>query len=146
MGKLYRNLCLCIGMLIFFFWAMYPPQEKLRLGKDLAGGVTLVYQLDIGNNEDATRVVSDTIAALKDRVDPDGLLEISMVRQGRDRIEISMPLPRQEVKDLRASYEEELRSLGRGALTRDRRVVRRGATGRGPPVCGVRCPARARAP
>jgi SecD/SecF fusion protein len=120
MGKLYRNLCLCIGMLIFFFWAMYPPQEKLRLGKDLAGGVTLVYQLDIGNNEDATRVVSDTIAALKDRVDPDGLLEISMVRQGRDRIEISMPLPRQEVKDLRAAYEEELRSLGRGALTRDR--------------------------
>lgn len=120
MGKLYRNLCLCIGLLIFFFWAMYPPQEKLRLGKDLAGGVTLVYQLDIGTNEDAGKVVSDTINALKDRVDPDGLLEISMVRQGRDRIEISMPLPRQEVKDLRAAYEDELRNLGRNALTRDR--------------------------
>ncbi|MBY0114073.1 MAG: protein translocase subunit SecD [Phycisphaerales bacterium] len=120
MGKLYRNLCLCIGMLIFFFWAMYPPQEKLRLGKDLAGGVTLVYQLDIASNEDASKVVNDTISALKDRVDPDGLLEISMVRQGRDRIEISMPLPRQEVKDLRAKYEEELRNLGRNALTRDR--------------------------
>lgn len=120
MGKLYRNLCLCIGMLIFFFWAMYPPQEKLRLGKDLAGGVTLVYQLDIGNNEDATQVVNDTINALKDRVDPDGLLEISMVRQGRDRIEISMPLPRREVKDLRAAYEDSLKALGREALTRDR--------------------------
>lgn len=120
MGKLYRNLCLCIGMLIFFFWAMYPPAEKLRLGKDLAGGVTLVYQLDIANNEDATRVVSDTINALKDRVDPDGLLEIAMVRQGRDRIEITMPLPRQEVKDLRAKFEDELKALGRNALSRDR--------------------------
>ena len=46
-----------------------------------AGGVTLVYQLDIASNEDATKVVNDTINALKDRVDPDGLLEIAIDRK-----------------------------------------------------------------
>jgi len=120
MGKLYRNLCIVLAIIIFFAWQTFPPAERLRLGKDLAGGVTLVYQVEIGPNEDAKRVVADTIEVLKNRVDPDGLMEISMVSQGRDRIEISMPLPRQEVKDLKAKFEDELRRLGRTGLTRER--------------------------
>lgn len=120
MAKLYRNLCLCLAIIIFFLWSIFPPEERLRLGKDLRGGVTLVYQLEIGPTEDAAKVVSDTIEVLRNRVDPDGLLEISMVRQGRDRIEITMPLPRQEVKDLKAVYENALRQLGRTSVTRDR--------------------------
>ncbi len=120
MGKLYRNLCIVLAVIVFFAWQIYPPQEKLRLGRDLAGGVTLIYQLDIGQDEDAKKVVADTIDVLKRRVDPDGLLEISMVSQGRDRIEISMPLPRQEVKDLKQKYEDELARLARTGLTRDK--------------------------
>lgn len=120
MGKLYRNFCIVLAIIAFFLWQLYPPQETLRLGKDLAGGVTLVYQLEIGQDEDAPKVVADTIEVLKRRVDPDGLLEIAMVRQGRDRIEISMPLPRQEVKELKGKFEDELRKLGRTTLTRER--------------------------
>ncbi|MGH7242938.1 MAG: protein translocase subunit SecD [Phycisphaerales bacterium] len=120
MGKLYRNLCIVLAIIVFFAWQVNPPSERLRLGKDLAGGVTLVYQVEIGPNEDAKRVVADTIEVLKQRVDPDGLMEISMVSQGRDRIEISMPLPRDEVKELKTKFEEELRRLGRTGLTRER--------------------------
>ncbi|MFO0861630.1 MAG: protein translocase subunit SecD [Phycisphaerales bacterium] len=120
MGKLYRNLCIVLAIIIFFAWQVFPPEERLRLGKDLAGGVTLVYQVEIGPDEDAKKVVADTIDVLKQRVDPDGLLEIAMVSQGRDRIEISMPLPREEVKELKAKYEEELRRLGRTGLSRER--------------------------
>lgn len=120
MGKLYRNLCIVLALIVFFAWQTYPPAERLRLGKDLAGGVTLIYQVEIGQDEDAKKVIGETIKILKERVDPDGLLEISMVSQGRDRIEISMPLPREEVKELKAKFEEELRRLGRTSLTRER--------------------------
>ena len=120
MGKLYRNLCIVLALIAFFAWQVNPPAERLRLGKDLAGGVTLIYQVEIGQDEDAKKVIGDTIKILKERVDPDGLLEISMVSQGRDRIEISMPLPRDEVKELKAKFEEELRRLGRTGLTRER--------------------------
>lgn len=120
MGKLYRNLCIVLAIIVFFAWQTFPPEERLRLGKDLAGGVTLVYQVEIGPDEDAKKVVTDTIEVLKNRVDPDGLMEISMVSQGRDRIEISMPLPRDEVKQLKLQFEDELRRLGRTGLTRER--------------------------
>ncbi|MBX3378894.1 MAG: protein translocase subunit SecD [Phycisphaeraceae bacterium] len=120
MGKLYRNFCIVLAIILFFAWQIFPPAERLRLGKDLAGGVTLIYQVEIGQDEDAKKVVADTIEVLKNRVDPDGLMEISMVSQGRDRIEISMPLPRAEVKELKAKFEEQLRRLGRNSLSRER--------------------------
>jgi hypothetical protein len=56
------------------------------------------------------------IDVLKDRVDPEGQLDITMVQQGRDQIEITMPLPSERVKRMRADFERELTNLERVAL------------------------------
>ncbi len=116
MGKIYLRIALVIAVMIVMISSIMPPAQKLKLGKDLAGGATLLYSVTIKPGENAAEVLQKTIEVLKNRVDPDGLAEISFVAQGRDRIEISMPLPGPEVKELRRAFEAELATLGRFAL------------------------------
>jgi SecD/SecF fusion protein len=117
MRNVVRNLCLVAGLLVLATWSIIPPSEKLRQGKDLRGGFSLVYQLQIDSSENASEVMGRTITVLKDRVDPQGLLEISIVPQGRDRIEITMPLPSDEVKALRTVYIEKLEALSASEIS-----------------------------
>lgn len=105
-----RYLILSIVVLTACALAIWPPEKNLRLGKDLAGGVNLVYTLDV-QKDDSPDVVARTIEVIKDRVNPDGLFEMSFVQQGRDRLEITMPLPNDQVKKLRAAYEAQLDRL-----------------------------------
>ncbi len=93
MRHLVRTAILVVVVMAIFTISIFPPEKNLRLGKDLSGGVSLVYSLAIGPGEDSASTIARTIDVLKRRVDPDGLFEIAMVAQGRDRIEITMPLP-----------------------------------------------------
>jgi len=105
-------LCL-IGISI---WSILPTEDKLRRGKDLAGGVSLVYQVEL-KPDDPDNTVPRMIDLLKRRVDPSGVLDITMVRQGGNRIEVTMPLPGEKVKALRAEFEAALAKISSGALT-----------------------------
>ncbi|MCC6676555.1 MAG: protein translocase subunit SecD [Phycisphaerales bacterium] len=120
MRHLIRNAALCIALLILFTWSIVPPEKKIRLGKDLRGGVSLVYSVQIRAGENPDEIIGRTIEVLKERVDPEGLYEISMIKRGRDRIEISMPLPGPEVAKLKKAFEEELSKLGRAAISPSR--------------------------
>jgi SecD/SecF fusion protein len=108
-----------LAILVIALGSIFPPSEKLRLGKDLRGGTTLVYAVDIPAGQDAQEVLGKTIQILKKRVDPSGLLEIQMVAQGRDRIEVTMPLPSEKVKALRAEFDRAIGELGQCAVTQD---------------------------
>ncbi len=112
MGRLYQRIAIQVAILVAVLYAIWPPDQQLKFGKDLAGGVSLVYSLQLSDSDDAAVVMAKVIEALKNRVDPNGVLEISIQPMGRDRIDISMPLPRQEVKDLRAAFEAKLKKLG----------------------------------
>ena len=83
---------------------IWPLSESIRQGKDLRGGFSLTYQLQIDPSQNAGEVMDTTITVLKDRVDPNGTLDLSIVPQGRDRLEITMPLPNERMKALRAEY------------------------------------------
>ena len=120
MRPLLKTLFLVLAVLVVFTWAIIPPDKKLRRGKDLAGGVSMTYAVQIESNEDAKAILAKTIEVLKERVDPNGVMEISMVAQGRDRIEISMPLPSERVKALRKEFEDALAEIGRNRLTQSR--------------------------
>ena len=89
-------------------WAALPPDEKIRLGRDLSGGVSLVYSVRMPDGADRTEVLDQTIRVLNDRVNPQGVLDIAMTPLGADRIEIVMPLPNEEVKELSQAYETTL--------------------------------------
>jgi len=106
-----RNMTIAIAMLVLAFWAAYPPSETIGLGKDLRGGASLIYSVEISSSETASEVIPQVIDVLKKRIDPNGLYEISIVRQGQDRIEITMPLPSEHVKELKQVFEKELAKL-----------------------------------
>jgi SecD/SecF fusion protein len=120
MRQLYKTLIFVVVVIMAAVYFIYPPSESLRLGKDLRGGVSLVYSVSIAPNEDPKEVIDKTIQALKERVDPDGVMEISMVQVGNDRIEVTMPLPGEEVKKLKQEFDEQLANLARNRLTEAR--------------------------
>lgn len=106
-----RNIIIAFALLIISVWAANPPSEKIGLGKDLRGGASLIYSVELGSTENANDVIPQVIDVLKKRIDPNGLFEISIVRQGQDRIEITMPLPSDKVKALKQHFEDELSKL-----------------------------------
>lgn len=120
MRHIFKMTFLVLAVLVFFAWKIMPPEKTLRRGKDLAGGVSMVYAVDIAANEDAKAVLDSTIRVLKERVDPEGVMDISMVAQGRDRIDINMPLPSDQVKAARKQFEDALAELGRNKLSDQR--------------------------
>ncbi|MGV6814066.1 MAG: protein translocase subunit SecD [Phycisphaerales bacterium] len=114
-----RNMTIAIAMLILAFVVSTPLSQKIGLGKDLRGGVSLIYPVDIGSSESAGEVIPQVIEVLKDRIDPNGLYEISIVRQGQDRIEITMPLPSAYVLELKKNFENELSKLSLTSIDSD---------------------------
>jgi SecD/SecF fusion protein len=111
MRHLVRNICVALALVVMAVWAASPPAEKIKLGKDLQGGSSLTYSVQMDRTENPDEVIPKIIEVLKRRIDPNGLFEISIVRQGQDRIEITMPLPGETVKALRQDFEDELAKL-----------------------------------
>jgi SecD/SecF fusion protein len=107
---------------------LYPPESKLRKGKDLAGGVTLVYSIDVQPGESPGAVLDQVATVLKGRVDPTGQLEVTFVPQGSDRLEVTMPLPTEGVKKLRADFERAIDEISQSWLSEDEleRMLRSG--------------------
>ncbi len=76
------------GLGVAFMW---PPWTKLKKGIDLAGGTILVYEVN-EKSLPAGFKMDDLVAALKRRINPDGIKEISIRAIGGDkRIEIILP-------------------------------------------------------
>merc|ERR1711938_349751 len=99
---------LIVGVCVF---SVYPPKTKIRLGKDLQGGVSLIYSVKVADDSDPDEVQAQTIDVLKQRVNPQGILDIAMQPVGRDRIEVVMPLPNDDVRALQQTYRDALDAL-----------------------------------
>ncbi len=96
-------IALCVSMILL---------KGIRLGKDLRGGVSLIYAVHMPDDVlDPQGLMTQMITVLQDRVNPSGQLDISMLPLGRERLEIAMPLPSQEVRDLKDAYQAALARL-----------------------------------
>ena len=118
MQNLLWKIILIVLLLIGCVFAITPPEKKIRLGRDLSGGVSLIYSVRMDEGVDRQTVLSQTIEVLKERVNPDGVFDIQMTPLGTDRIEVVMPLPSPEVKDLANVYKGYLDTLLEGAQIR----------------------------
>ncbi|MFK7959297.1 MAG: protein translocase subunit SecD [Phycisphaerales bacterium] len=89
--------------------------RKPSLGRDLRGGVSLIYAVDIPENatQSPEEILTQTITSLQDRVNPQGVIDIQMEPLGRDRIQITMPLPTPEIQALKQKAEDAIRALMR---------------------------------
>ncbi len=109
-----NNLWLKLGILVTLcaLCAWRLTASGIRYGKDLQGGVSLVYAVRMpADQQDPDRVLGRVIDVLKQRVNPQGVLDIGMTPQGNDRIEVVMPLPSAEVRALQQDYRARLDAL-----------------------------------
>ena len=97
-----RKTILILALLVGAVLSIVLPEEPFRYGLDLQGGTRLVYKLDwdqalaegkISEAEyaDQATLLSNTLDILRERVDPNGVLEASFIAQGTDRFVIEIP-------------------------------------------------------
>lgn len=101
------DIAVIVGTCAIMAWAIFPIDQKVKLGRDLRGGVSLIYSVAMPEGvDDATKseILKQTIVTLKNRVNPQGVLDLTMSPQGDDRIEVVMPLPGDEVRAAQKSY------------------------------------------
>ena len=95
-------------------WAIWPVDQRIKLGRDLRGGVSLIYSVSMPEGvDDETKgvILKETIKTLKNRVNPQGVLDLTMTPQGLDRIEVVMPLPGEEVRAASKAYRDSVDAL-----------------------------------
>jgi SecD/SecF fusion protein len=96
----------------------YTPNERLKPGLDLAGGTTLIYDVQMPDDANADRVINETISILKERVDPTGTKDLSWRQVAGNRIEIQMPLATAKTKERRQTFEQARQELLNDNLTK----------------------------
>ncbi|MHC5060589.1 MAG: protein translocase subunit SecD [Planctomycetota bacterium] len=92
---------------------VYPPKDKLKMGLDLAGGTSLVYEIDTQglDSEERKGLAQRMIPILLRRIDPTNVANIVMRPQGDTRIEIQLPVSSAETRRKREAYETALGAL-----------------------------------
>ncbi len=107
------KIVLIIVLVVLAAWTLYPPNKTLKPGIDLAGGTSLIYEVDShGLKETEKRDLAQRmITVLRRRIDPANIQNLVWRPQGNSRFEIQMPLASAEARARRQDYEKALDEL-----------------------------------
>lgn len=111
-GRTTRWLLL-VGLVAVSLMVLYPPSEKLKGGIDLVGGSSLLFEIDTSGMtpEDLSGLSSKAMRILKERVDPQGQLNLEWRPVGNTRLEIRMPRPPKEAMERREAFDKTLKAI-----------------------------------
>jgi len=89
-------LIIILGILAFSICALEFPlfgRKDMSLGLDLKGGIHLVYKADLSNVNpgDEAEIMDGVVAVIMSRINPLGVTEPVIERQGVDRIVVQLP-------------------------------------------------------
>ncbi len=71
----------------------FKPMQAIRLGLDLTGGVTIVYEADNADQvENLDTKINGAMEIFRSRLDDRGFTEATITRQGTDRIRVEVPI------------------------------------------------------
>ena len=114
MGKnLTPKVILIIVLLAVAALALYPPGKTLKPGIDLAGGTSLIYEIDTHGlkEEEQVDLAQRMITVLRRRIDPANIQNLIWRPQGNTRFEIQMPLASKEARTKRDHFDTALSNL-----------------------------------
>ena len=100
---------LCVVVLIgLALLALYPPDKKLKPGIDLAGGHSLLYEIDTTGLEgpQLVNLAERIITQLRKRVDPTSQRNLVWRPVGNTRIEIQMPASTGQMREIRKTSDD----------------------------------------
>jgi SecD/SecF fusion protein len=106
--NLWPKFILIIVLVIVAAWTLYPPNKTLKPGIDLAGGTSLIYEIDTQGLNDAEKrdLAQRMITVLRRRIDPANIQNLIWRPQGSSRFEIQMPLASEETRQKRQDFEK----------------------------------------
>lgn len=107
------------GAALLYWPGAYTPKDRLPLGIDLAGGTTLIYDVQVPAGKTASEVVDTTIATLSKRVDPSGTRNLVWKRLGDKRILVQMPAPNPKTAQLRETWRQAREAAVASSLSSD---------------------------
>ena len=107
------KIVLIIVLVVVAAWTLYPPSKTLKPGIDLAGGTSLIYEIDTHGLEETEKkdLAQRMITVLRRRIDPANIQNLIWRPQGSTRFEIQMPLASAEARLKRQNYESSLDEL-----------------------------------
>ena len=107
------KIALILFLVVCAAWTVWPPQDKLKQGPDLAGGTSLIYDIDTTDldKKEKKGLAQNMIPILMRRIDPMGVANVKMRPQGDTRIEILLPLSSVDTRVKREAFEERLDAL-----------------------------------
>jgi len=107
------KFAIILGLTALCAWEIWPPQDKLKLGIDLEGGTSLLYQIDTTGYTPSpgNTAAQEMIRILRQRIDPGNKAGLVWRAHGSDRIEIQMPLATEESRKLRQEYQDKKEQL-----------------------------------
>ena len=99
---------LIIVLVVVAAWTLYPPDKTLKPGIDLAGGTSLIYEIDTQGLEGLEKkdLAQRMITVLRRRIDPANIQNLVWRPQGSTRFEIQMPLASEETRQKRQNFEK----------------------------------------
>lgn len=106
---LVRNLIIIAA--VVGFGALVLSQKRLRGGLDIEGGASMIFEINDEGVEGNQQLAEQMKDLLSKRVDPQGVYNLSWRPMGRNRLEVSMPLPPKEVAQYREAYNAAQRDL-----------------------------------
>ena len=105
---------LLIVVLVFLAaWTLFPPDKTLMPGIDLAGGTSLIYEIDTYGLKAAEKkhLAPRMITVRRRRIDPANIQNLIWRPQGSTRFEIQMPLASPQARLKRQNFEKALSEL-----------------------------------
>jgi len=107
------KIVLIIVLVVLAVWTLYPPSKTLKPGIDLAGGTSLIYEIDTHGLQETEKrdLAQRMITVLRRRIDPANIQNLIWRPQGSTRFEIQMPLSSAEARTKRQNYESSLDDL-----------------------------------
>ena len=107
------KIILIIILVVLAAWTLYPPDKTLKPGIDLAGGTSLIYEIDTFGLTEAEKgdLSQRMITVLRRRIDPANIQNLIWRPQGNTRFEIQMPLASAEAIEKRENYDETKKAL-----------------------------------
>ncbi len=107
------KIVLIIVLVVLAGWTLYPPNKTLMPGIDLAGGTSLIYEIDTHGLKEVEKkdLAQRMITVLRRRIDPANIQNLLWLPQGNTRFEIKMPLASAETRGERKNYERALDEL-----------------------------------
>lgn len=102
--NLSQRIFVILGAIVLGAIFLTPPSQQLKPGLDIAGGVSMIFEINDAGMENNPNLAEEVKVLLQRRVDPKGVYNLTWRVHGRNRLEIQMPLPPKDAAQRRLDY------------------------------------------